>query len=46
MLAQLGAERPFQQALLQLLEQPFLTEQILRRAVACNSSSMSSSLIA
>src|SRR6516164_6666513 len=33
MLAQLGAQRAFQQALLEFLEQPFLAEQILRRAV-------------
>jgi hypothetical protein len=34
MLARLGAERTFQQALLELLEQPFFAEKILRRAVA------------
>jgi hypothetical protein len=34
MLAQFGAERPFQQALLKFLEQTLLAEQILRRAVA------------
>jgi hypothetical protein len=33
MLAQLGAQRAFQQPLLQLPEQPFLAEQIRRRAV-------------
>src|SRR5580700_11198819 len=34
MLAQLGAERPFQKAFLEFLEQPLLAEQILWRAVA------------
>src|SRR5947209_9030674 len=33
-LAQLGAECAFQKALLQLLEQSFLPEQVLRRAIA------------
>jgi hypothetical protein len=31
MLAQLGAERTFEQSLLELLEQPFFAEKILRR---------------
>src|SRR5271168_2144298 len=34
MLGQLGAERPFQQPLLEFLEQSFLAQQILRRAIA------------
>src|SRR5205814_5455001 len=34
MFAQLGAERAFQQALLQLLEQPLLAKQVRRRAIA------------
>src|SRR5437763_367950 len=34
MFAQLGAERAFQQALFQLLEQPLLAEQVRRRAIS------------
>jgi hypothetical protein len=34
MLCQLGAQRPFQQPLLEFLEQSFLAQQVLRRAVA------------
>src|SRR5690349_10933228 len=34
MIAQLGAECAFQKPLLQLLEQSFLAEQVLRRAIA------------